>query len=75
MPYRQVIQYDHSNNVISKTCYRATDTESYDTPLTDEDRRTNMLLDSLVLRDKEVNPEYKLCLKIIKGYNKIDCMY
>jgi len=75
LPYRQVKQYDSLNNLISKVCYRATDTGNFDFPLTDEDRQVIHLLDSLTQADREKVSDYRFCTKSITGFNKIDCMY
>ena len=75
LPYLQLKEYDKSKNVISKACYRATDTDNYDTPLSPEDKIAVNLLDSLSNVDQTEIKEYQLCKTKIKGFRKIECAY
>jgi hypothetical protein len=75
LPYLQLKEYDISKNVISKVCYRATDTDNYDTPLSTQDKTVANLLDSLSNVDQTEIKDYQLCIRTIKGFRKIECAY
>lgn len=74
-PYRQDFVYDNENNIVSKTCLRATDDEKFDTPFTAEDLRIDAIIDSLSAAEKDMGAHEKICLRSTKGYNRIDCVH